>query len=125
MFSSNELFIAFVAPAEVGVASDVTAEAEGCGGGESPLAQGESLGKLLLGGAPSKINITRLTWRCKEDVGCRAAVTSRLCPKLQIFRWTSRRPRDKKKTKSFRGRIKSDEGKHDTDGASVASPADR
>lgn len=117
------MFIALVAPVGEGGANDVTAEAEGCGGGDSPLAQGESLGKLLLGGAPSKINITRLTWRCEEDVGCRAAVTSRLCPKLQIFRWTLRRPRDKKK--GFRGRIKSDEGKHDTDGAFVAAPTDR
>lgn len=93
------MFIALVAPAGVGGANDVTTEAQGCGGGDSPLAQGESLGKLLLGGAPSKINITRLTWRCKENVGCRAAVTSRICPKLQIFRWTLRRPRDKKKKK--------------------------
>lgn len=103
------MFIALVAPAGVGGASDVTSEAEGCGGGDSPLALGEILGKLFLGGAPSKITITRLTRRCKEDVGCRAAVTSRLCPKLQIFRWTLRRLRDKKKRKeSFRGRIKSD-----------------
>lgn len=94
------MFIARVAPAEVGGANDVTTEAEGCGGGDSPLAQGERVGKLLLGGAPSKINITRLTWRYKEDVGCRAVVTSRLCPKLQIFRWTLRRPRDKRKKKA-------------------------
>lgn len=81
------LVLFHVAPAGGG-ASDVSAvaEAEGCGGGDSPQARRQTLGKLLLGGAPSKINITWLTRRCKGNLGCRAAVPSQ---KLQTFQYTS------------------------------------
>lgn len=72
------ILLIFLAPAKGGGANDVTTGAEGCGGGDSLLAQRDS-GKVVprrrtLENIPITINITRVTWRRRGNVGCRAAV---------------------------------------------------